>query len=124
MWVLGIYVAGILGPINNEPHGQHAACMGALFQCPCGKVQPAVFAVECLHNLWMEHSHMHVVVLCFAWPFIYGRLILILIVVQSRGAVWLLEQPITSLLYLHDRFKWLENITEAGCVGCHCLLFL
>ena len=44
-----------------------------------------------------------------------ARLILLLLTIQLAGGVWLLEQPISSIVNLHDRFIWLLRVlSRAG----------
>ena len=37
------------------------------------------------------------------------RTVLLLLVVMSRNAIWVLEQPGNSLLEKHRRFEWMIN---------------
>ena len=42
------------------------------------------------------------------------RMILALILIMSRGGVWLLEQPVSSLVFRHPRFRELLRRTTAS----------
>jgi hypothetical protein len=53
-----------------------------------------------------------------------SRLVLLLLYVSFLGSTWIVEQPMTSLLWEHPRMRWLASTVKARsvCVLLPCIL--
>ena len=83
--------------------------------CPMGREwYPSVAAANLMVSRWQGFTTG--VTLCFpVFRSEHSRTILILFFIQMAGGCWLVEQPISSVIALHDRFQWfLRASKKAG----------
>lgn len=53
------------------------------------------------------------VILCLAWCFVDPRCVLLLLAVISMNGIYILEQPSSSLIMMHERMVWLQHLLES-----------
>jgi hypothetical protein len=53
------------------------------------------------------------VILCLARGFVDPRCVLLLLAVISMNGIYILEQPSSSLIMMHERMVWLQHLLES-----------